>query len=107
MDKQQTTMPVKIPKSVQVGGITVGVRVDPDLEDWGQYRADEKEIVLSTKTISKASSLRETLRHEMLHAAFDISGISHLQRFEEESIVRAVDHIFHPAWEAIRKQIGA
>lgn len=98
-------MPVKIPKSVQVGGVTLAVRIVPDLDDWGQYRADDREIVLSTKTVSKASSLRETLRHEMLHAALDISGLSYMKTYEEEAIVRCIDNVFHPAWEATRKQL--
>lgn len=98
-------MPVKIPKQVTIGGRVISVRVDPELEDWGQYRADDREIVMSRKAVSKASSLRETLRHEMLHACFDIAGISYLKSFEEETIVRCVDHIFHPAWDATRKQL--
>lgn len=71
----------------------------------GQYRSDDREIVLSGKTVSKASSLRETLRHEMLHAALDIAGISYMKHYDEETIVRCIDNIFHPAWDATRKQL--
>ena len=96
-------MPAKIPKQVEIGGRVISVRVDPELEPWGEYRADDREIVLSAKTASKASTVRETLRHEMLHAAFDVSGISYLKNYDEEVIVRCIDNIFHPAWEATRK----
>jgi len=72
-------MPSKPPKSITIGGRVIAIRVDPEMEHWGEYRADAAEIVLSSKTLLKASSLRETLRHEMLHAALDISGLSYLK----------------------------
>lgn len=98
-------MAAKCPKSVMVGGRKIAIRVDPFLEDWGQYRADDAEILISGKAMSKTSSLRETLRHEIMHAAIDICGLSHLKNFEEETIVRAMDTVFFPAWESVRKQI--
>lgn len=98
-------MPVKCPKRVSVGGRVITVRVDPELEDWGQYRPDDGEIVLAPKTVAKAISLKETLRHEILHASLDIAGLSYLKHYEEEAIVRCVDSIFHPAWDAVRKQL--
>jgi len=98
-------MPAKLPKSVTIGGRLIAIRIDPELDSWGEYHADDKEIVLATKTLSKASSLRETLRHEILHASLDIAGLSYLKNFEEEAIVRCIDSIFHPAWEAVRKQL--
>ena len=98
-------MPAKYPKQISIGGQTVDIRIDPELDSWGEYHADDKEIVLATKTLSKASSLRETLRHEMLHASLDIAGLSYLKNFEEEAVVRCIDSIFHPAWEAVRKQL--
>ena len=98
-------MPAKLPKSVNIGGRIIAVRVDAELESWGEYRSDEREIVLSSRTLCKASTLRETLRHEMLHAALDISGLSYLKNFEDEAIVRCIDGVFHPAWDATRKQL--
>jgi hypothetical protein len=49
--------------------------------------------------------LIETLRHEMVHAALDIGGISHIKNYEEEAIVRCLDTIFHGAWEQVRKSL--
>lgn len=99
-------MPAKLPKSIHIGGREIAVRVDATLEAWGEYHADEREIVIASRTLGKASSLKETLRHEMLHAALDIAGISYLKNFEEEAIVRCIDGIFHPAWETVRKQLA-
>jgi len=81
------------------------VVVDPKLEAWGEYHADDRKIVLASRTLDKQSTLRETLRHEMLHAALDICGLSYLERYEEESVVRCVENVFHPAWESVHKQL--
>ena len=93
------------PTEIQIGGRTIAIRIDPKLESWGEYHGDDAEIVLASKTLVKQSSLRETLRHEMLHAALDIAGLSYLERFEKEAVVRCIENIFHPAWDKVRKQL--
>jgi hypothetical protein len=91
------------PKQITIGGITISIRVESTMESWGEYHSDDREIVLSSKTLAKASTLRSTLRHEMMHAALDIAGIVYIKQFEEEAIVRCIDNIFHPAWDNMRK----
>jgi hypothetical protein len=98
-------MPANPPTEINIGGRTIAIRIDPKLEAWGEYHGDDAEIVLAARTLAKQSSLRETLRHEMLHAALDISGLSYLERFEEEAVVRCIENIFHPAWEKVRKSL--
>ena len=98
-------MPVSVPKRVKIGGINIAIRIDPMLEAWGEYRADDREIVLAGRTLEKRSSLRETLRHEIMHASLDICGLSYLSAYSEESIVRCLDNVFFPAWDGIRKKI--
>ncbi|MFO0203624.1 MAG: hypothetical protein ACK528_10905 [Alphaproteobacteria bacterium] len=98
-------MPAKFPNQITIGGRVITVRVDPDQDSWGEYHADERLITLAPKTLHKTSTLRETLRHEMLHASLDIAGLSYLKTFEEESLVRCIDNIFHPAWEHVRKKM--
>lgn len=39
------------PPKVNVGGKILAIRVDPKLEAWGEYRADDKEIVLASRTL--------------------------------------------------------
>lgn len=99
-------MKISPPPLVNVGGRTIIIRIDPTLEAWGEYRADDKEIILASRTLDKQSNLRETLRHEILHASFDIGGIAYLEGYEEEAIVRCIENIFHPAWETVRKQLS-
>ena len=98
-------MPANTPTEIQIGGRTITIRIDPKLEAWGEYRGDDAEIVLASRTLEKQSTLRQTLRHEMLHAALDICGLSYLERFEEEAIVRCIENVFHPAWDKVRKQL--
>ena len=93
------------PTIVNIGGKIITIRIDPKLESWGEYRADDEEIVLASRTLERQSTLRETLRHEILLASLDIAGISHLTVYQEEAIVRCIDNVFHPAWDKVRKQL--
>jgi hypothetical protein len=99
-------MKIKPPAFIDIGGRRIAIRIDPKLEAWGEYHSDDREIILAARTLDKQSTLRETLRHEILHASLDIAGLSYLTTYQEEAIVRCVDCIFHPAWDKIRKQLS-
>ena len=73
----------------------------PDLEEWGSYHHDLGEIWLATRALDKASTLRETLRHEIMHAALNISGVAFMEGFQEEAVVRCFEDIFFPAWHKL------
>jgi len=90
--------------SVMIAGHRIKIQRS-DLEDcYGQYSHDRKTIQLA-KNLPEQEYL-PTLRHEMLHAAFHLSGISFLDSFQEESCVRCIDEIFFPAYERILKRIN-
>lgn len=74
-----------------------------DDDCYGLYSHRRKLITLD-KTL-KGKDLYETLRHEMIHAAFAISGLGYCERYEEEAIVRCMDEIFFPAWERTSKRL--
>jgi hypothetical protein len=93
------------PKKVTIGGVSLRIVIVPNMVDWGQYHADDKQISISSRALSKHQLFRETLRHEMLHAALEIGGISYLKKYSEEPIVRCIDNIFYPAWDKIRDQL--
>jgi len=99
-------MKIQPPTSLNIGGRTISIRIDSKLEAWGEYHSDDREIVLASRTLEKKSTLRETLRHEMLHASLDIAGLSYLTTYQEEAIVRCIDNIFFPAWDKVRKQLN-
>lgn len=94
-----------IPKMIHVGGKKIRIVIKPDLDEWGSYHHDLAEIWISSRSLDKRSTLRETLRHEIMHASLAISGIAFMERFEEEAIVRCFDDIFFPAWERIQTKL--
>lgn len=93
-----------LPSCVYIGGQRFKV-VCQDMEDWGHLSFDARTITISKRAASKLQTLRDTLRHEMLHAALHLSGVSFSERYDEESTVRAIENIFFPAWEKTRKHL--
>lgn len=87
------------PKSVSVAGKRVTVKVVPDLDSWGEYHHDDAVIKIAERTLKNPKILRDTLRHELMHAALGISGVSFAERMSEESVVRCFEEIFFPAYE--------
>lgn len=85
-------------RRVEIGGWSIVVEYDPELEDFGQWCYDKWVIKIGPRA---AGCFRDSLRHEMRHAAFTIGGVSYNERMEEESIVRCLETIFDPAWEKI------
>jgi len=96
----------KIPTHCYIGGIKFRIIVALiDGGDFGRMVFDEKKILISTLCLAKASLMRETLRHEVLHASLHVSGVSFSERYDEENIVRAMDHIFFPCWEKLHAKL--
>jgi hypothetical protein len=96
----------KLPTSITIGGIRFQIVCQPIEDDYhGRMLFDEKKILINTLCLRKAVLLRDTLRHEILHAALHVSGVSFMERYDEEALVRAIDHIFFPAWSLIEKKL--
>lgn len=94
---------MKALKSIVIAGQRVRIqRIELD-DCYGQYIHDKRTIQLSTNL--RNEDLLSTLRHEMLHAAFHISGISFCENFEEEACIRCIDEVFFPAYERILKRL--
>lgn len=90
-------------KSVMIAGQRIKIR-KTELEGcYGQY-LHEKRIIQLHKNLPEHEII-PTLRHEMLHAAFHIAGISFCENFEEEACVRCIDEVFFPAYERILKRL--
>lgn len=96
---------MKIPKSVLIGGVKFKIRIKK-MESWGEMHFDDKEIHISKNAILKEDIFLDTLRHEMLHASLSVAGISWSDKYDEESIVRAIENIFFPAFNLIKTQIS-
>jgi len=100
-----TNVRANLPKSVIVGGQRIRIDVSPSLEDWGQYNHDTKAITVSHRVLEKSSLLRTTLRHELMHAALSISGVSYCTGFQEEAVVRCLEEVFFPSWERLHAKL--
>ena len=93
---------MNIPKHIQIGGLRVKIVLVENLEDFGSFSLDDLTISLRKGHIKE---MTDTLRHEMMHAAFAIAGIAHCKPFEEveEGVVRCLDHLFFPAWGRLQQ----
>lgn len=92
-------MKLRVPRQVSVGGFTIKVarRDLTDIDCYGQYDEKAHRIVICS-TLSDKDAF-ETFTHELVHAVFDISGVSHGFPGEfEEIIVRCLDNLFFPIY---------
>ena len=89
------------PKHIQIGGLRVKITIVENLEDFGSFSLDDLTIALRK---GNTKDMVDTLRHEMMHAAFAIGSIGHCKPFEEveEGVVRCLDHLFFPAWDKLQ-----
>ncbi len=89
-----------------IGGIRFAIVVEKlDDGDYGRMLFDERKILISPTVTAKAKTLHETLRHEVFHASMYVSGMAYLEKYEDEAITRAADHIFFPAWSKLEAQL--
>jgi len=98
---------MKVPQSITMAGVRVRIQFR-DLGDddcYGAY-SHRRKLITIDKAL-KGKDLHDTIRHEMLHAALGISGLSFCETYEEEAIVRCMDEIYFPAWERFIKRFQA
>ena len=94
---------MNFPKHISIGGLKVKLTIVENLEDFGSFSLDDLTIAIRK---GNTKDMVDTLRHEMMHAAFAIGGIGHSKPFEEvdEGVVRCLDHLFFPAWNKLQQQ---
>ena len=94
---------MNFPKHISIGGLKVKLTIVENLEDFGSFSLDDLTIAIRK---GNTKDMVDTLRHEMMHAAFAIGGIGHCKPFEEveEGVVRCLDHLFFPAWNKLQQQ---
>lgn len=94
-----------IPRKISIGGIAFKVRfVKFDDDDYGKMDFDQRLILLNQAMRNNLPMTIETLRHEMIHAALAVGGVSFAVEYDEEVIVRCLDSIFFPAWDKLTKR---
>jgi hypothetical protein len=100
---------MKIPPSVSIGGQEVEIVIEKDLAEYGLFCLDDMRITLRS---ADTDIMESTLRHEMMHAAFSIAGISHSKTFEdmEECVVREKFELLRDnsmdGWMTIGEYVG-
>ena len=94
-------MEAQVPKQVSVAGVTIRVvrRDLTDIECYGQYDNERHRITLCSTLRGK--TLWETFRHELLHAALELSGVSYADDYPEEVTIRALENLYFPVYERI------
>jgi len=92
---------MKTQSKIKMAGEVIQVLVDHNTDDWGYYDHDRRLIYISQRAIDY-DQYAETLRHEMMHAALRIGGVAFNETMEEEALIRCLETIFFPAWNAIQ-----
>ena len=96
---------MKIPKKISIGGITFKVQfIKFDVDDYGRMDFDQRLILLNDSIKNNLPMVAETIRHEMVHAALAVGGVSFSVDYDEEVIVRCLDSLFFPAWDKLIKR---
>ena len=90
---------MKLPNSVEIGGMTFRIIVRETTDCWGMFNFDEQLIIVGKRAMQAPKTAAETLRHEMLHAALYVAGVAFMDDYQDEPIVRAIENLFFPAWE--------
>jgi hypothetical protein len=96
----------KLPTFAQIAGHSLLLDTDPpsDFSDWGEYHHDSKKIVIGEKAMASERQALDTIRHELVHAAMHLAGVSYNESHEEEAIVRCIESIFFPAWDRFTEE---
>lgn len=94
--------PRRLPRSADVAGVRVAIRIR-DIEDaFGQYWPTENVIEIDRAHLSEdPDGAWLTLRHELMEASLFLSGVGYMEKYDQEPVVRAMEQIFFPAWDRV------
>lgn len=94
--------PLRLPRSIEVAGCRVAVRVTKLTDTYGQFTFDDRLIEIDRDHLREdPAEALNTLRHEMMEAALLLSGVGFMKRYDQEPVVRAMEQVFFPAWEKL------
>lgn len=98
---------LKLPRSVEVAGCRVAVRVTRLQDTYGQFTFDDRLIEIDRDHLrDDPAEALNTLRHELMEAALLLSGVGFMERYDQEPVVRAMEQVFFPAWEKLLAKVG-
>lgn len=88
-------------KSTVILGKKVKIKYK-NMEDWGLCLPDDNLIILSTKCLEDNTQHFNTLLHEVTHFILSLTGLSYMEKNEEEAYVRCIENLIMPWHEANR-----
>lgn len=90
----------RLPRSLEVAGQTVAIRIRDLGDTYGQFWPDEKLIEIDrTHLAENPDQAWLTLRHELMEASLFLSGVGYMEKYDQEPVVRAMEQIFFPVWD--------
>jgi len=99
--------PLRLPRSIDVAGSRVQIRVTPLVDTYGQFTFDDRLIEIDRDHLrDDPKSALNTLRHEVMEAALLLSGVGFMEKYDQEPVVRAMEQVFFPAWEKLLSKVG-
>lgn len=97
----------RLPKSIEIAGCRVAIRVSRLQDAYGQFSFDDRLIEIDRDHLrDDPDEALMTLRHELMEAALLLSGVGFMERYDQEPVVRALEQVFFPAWEKLLAKVG-
>lgn len=97
----------KLPRSLEIAGCRVAIRLRDLDETYGQFRFDDRVIEIDRQHFrDDPEEAIRTLRHEVLEAALLLSGVGFMERYDQEPVVRAIEQVFFPVWDRFSGREG-
>ena len=99
--------PLRLPRSIEIAGCRVQIRVSGLQDTYGQFTFDDRLIEIDRGHLKDdPAGAIETLRHEMMEAALLLTGVGFMEKYDQEPVVRAMEQAFFPAWERLLAKVG-
>jgi hypothetical protein len=86
------------PTSISVAGVDFQIKYCK-ISEYGLYELEDK--VIKIRNTLTDEQVFDTLMHECVHAAFDMSGITYMidDDQKEEAIVRSLENLLFPVYQ--------
>ena len=99
--------PLRLPRSIEIAGCRVAIRVSGLGDTYGQFTFDDRLIEIDRAHLREdPAGALDTLRHEMMEAALLLTGVGFMEKYDQEPVVRAMEQAFFPAWEKLLVRLG-
>lgn len=103
----KSSRPPRLPRSIEIAGCAVRIRVADLGDTYGQFTFDDRLIEIDRSHLKEdPAGALDTLRHEMMEAALLLTGVGFMEKYDQEPVVRAMEQAFFPAWDRLSAKVG-